>query len=1054
MLNKKTTILIALSLTLLNTHANAGFFDNLTDNLKSGDIGSLLTDAVTDVADEIKKGAQNQNNTTNSLEDVGYEDVEDEDAEKWSNSFSSTDESVEAKKQEDTPEINFGFFNDLADNLKSGDIGELITDAVTGQNNNESFFGNQGFENSNPNNAEQNKNTVVKFSDLEDKPQDSLLGFLVNAVSPNDLEEYQKYYHRYLKGKPFTGKAIREWSNGSREEINYVNGNPEGLREQLYPNGKPMIRYFYNPGWFDKANTQSGLVKKEVWYKNGNKMRQTHLNGHFNAIDVKTGEPNIYWHENGTKKEEESFTKVHKTGADSRSDSAWFSSGTVYKTTGNESVHYRGVWDKDGNKKTESIRKGRSVIEKEWHENGVLKLETSGLLQLPNSQISGLYEGEKEYGYIKKLFGEAKIESYMEYTVYKKEEPFYSVVRNKHGKVTKYRTYQTLPINSGKKSCLYTYERHLIGDNKTLSSKYVASRDGEYLITNKGLYENCLPVAYQACKEGKDSKSCDKLFMQGKYSKEYSYKNDYLKRLKQADLDYVANKIKSRNEHRINDFWIHIDVARPNIYSHSDIEYKEVNGKKLAYYGDILVDGFVVGPRYAGDQKIQTQGDVGTYLFDKYFGKKIKIFEYFEAYKDGELHGNHWTFYPNGRPKRLTNYKNKLKNGPEFVWQVNGYLLEENNYKDGFLDGMQTTYYEKTNFEFIQNAKAPDISPPALMNEYTIFSQWGDTIKTEYSKALGVRLTTPYKNGKIDGKRSKFWPNQILLSEEYVVNNVTTDLIYYEPWEINPETKKQVIFKAHDNKGFLVIPIGRERLAHMDYLRPKYLAGKDPSTLRLIVANMVNEGATLTSKITINGDTKINQIGYISLKEDPYDFVNKAQSLNSRLYIATDNNRVECSVRLEEKGLDQRIIVEMKEDFTDENNIENIASKCNKVREIYHSFQKKEMSSCPSLFKPGEAGELTLLMMADSDRECIEGTYSSLYYVPRKIEGVTILEYPSLAFSSPSPLSPYYDNSCLSSEDEFCYQGIYEKSSLFKNQYIDTTKWMNISKERAKVYKN
>lgn len=54
----KPTTLIALSVMLLNTNVSAGFFDNLADNLKSGNLEGLITDAVTDIAKEVAKGAE------------------------------------------------------------------------------------------------------------------------------------------------------------------------------------------------------------------------------------------------------------------------------------------------------------------------------------------------------------------------------------------------------------------------------------------------------------------------------------------------------------------------------------------------------------------------------------------------------------------------------------------------------------------------------------------------------------------------------------------------------------------------------------------------------------------------------------------------------------------------------------------------------------------------------------------------------------------------------------------------------------------------------------
>ena len=53
-MNKKI-IFTAFAVSMINTNVIAGFFDNLVNNLQNGDLGSLVTDVVTDVGNEIDK---------------------------------------------------------------------------------------------------------------------------------------------------------------------------------------------------------------------------------------------------------------------------------------------------------------------------------------------------------------------------------------------------------------------------------------------------------------------------------------------------------------------------------------------------------------------------------------------------------------------------------------------------------------------------------------------------------------------------------------------------------------------------------------------------------------------------------------------------------------------------------------------------------------------------------------------------------------------------------------------------------------------------------------
>jgi len=100
----KTTknIILAFSTLAFIVPANAGFFDNFASNLQSGDFGSLITDAVSDVADEIKKNADNASEIEESeyMYDDEDEDSEDEYSEEtttnnWSSSYNAVNDTQE-----------------------------------------------------------------------------------------------------------------------------------------------------------------------------------------------------------------------------------------------------------------------------------------------------------------------------------------------------------------------------------------------------------------------------------------------------------------------------------------------------------------------------------------------------------------------------------------------------------------------------------------------------------------------------------------------------------------------------------------------------------------------------------------------------------------------------------------------------------------------------------------------------------------------------------------------------------------------------------------------
>ena len=69
-MNKKIILLSAFAALAINTNVIAGFFDNLVDNLKNGDLNSLVTDVVADVANEIDK-AQDDSDIKSNTESSG-----------------------------------------------------------------------------------------------------------------------------------------------------------------------------------------------------------------------------------------------------------------------------------------------------------------------------------------------------------------------------------------------------------------------------------------------------------------------------------------------------------------------------------------------------------------------------------------------------------------------------------------------------------------------------------------------------------------------------------------------------------------------------------------------------------------------------------------------------------------------------------------------------------------------------------------------------------------------------------------------------------------------
>jgi antitoxin component YwqK of YwqJK toxin-antitoxin module len=72
-------------------------------------------------------------------------------------------------------------------------------------------------------------------------------------------------------------------------------------------------------------------------------------------------------------------------------------------------------------------------------------------------------------------------------------------------------------------------------------------------------------------------------------------------------------------------------------------------------------------------------------------------------YKNGELEGKQYTYYPNGRKHKVENYINGIKEGKQYKYYQTGALYAEENYTNGELNGEQYEYYGNNKILSIQN---------------------------------------------------------------------------------------------------------------------------------------------------------------------------------------------------------------------------------------------------------------------------------------------------------------------------------------------------------------
>jgi antitoxin component YwqK of YwqJK toxin-antitoxin module len=139
-----------------------------------------------------------------------------------------------------------------------------------------------------------------------------------------------------------------------------------------------------------------------------------------------------------------------------------------------------------------------------------------------------------------------------------------------------------------------------------------------------------------------------------------------------------------------------------------------------------------------------------------------------ENYKDGQLHGLS-TFYDEGKPIDQTNYVDGWKEW-EKGWNEVGTLIYEINYKNGYLSGTSKAWYDNGQLKYERSFNGGRVTGSLkrwfengeVMHDI-VFDN-GTGVDREYSSPGNLYMETFFKNGMIEGKQTKKYP------EMYEVN--------------------------------------------------------------------------------------------------------------------------------------------------------------------------------------------------------------------------------------------------------------------------------------------
>ena len=1017
---KIITAIIATS--IINTGALAGFFDNLADNLQNGSLDSLVSDVVSDVASEISKAQDN----SDTKSDEGTEDVLN----------------------------NLGdFFKKIDDTADTDDYTEeeIFEDATSVE------------EVVEPNN-EVNQ-IVVNYDQLSKKS---------SFFGPDDPRQY-------LDDKPFTGIVDHRWEkSGNRYRIHYKDGIKDGLETAWFKNDNLKHTLIWTDG--------IRLSKEEKqWYKNGNKKYEA-------AKNLESG-PTMEWYENGQlgiKDELDVKTKY-------LTKEKWRDDGTK---------SFKEGWVKS-NDKDSNVHRERFVNLLKWNEDGVKTFDTSGYLVGHETNTNQLAEWaykwpdrhdkykdfyltlNDEKGNLDRFFsisslpvGAGADSCYYQNVVSKNYGSKISkdAVQSNHSKdgyvITSNDLLQncvsaaykackddTNDINtcdklfyqgvySSEDSALQTQRQNLLKSERKLILKKAESLKKKYAKTwNEDIVGMKRPIILRTRSSNiplvLEGKLEDKIIDTGKYT-HFNIGLDGVKKTVTNKQTIIMDPSKKESAKGMDK-----NLVFDNLYVVVD---KKTNWPR-AFYGDKPYTGFTI---VTHDKSDFGNISITAAFFDLYNKKKytsIFVKEVVE-YKDGYLYGDSYGFYPNGRPSFHKEYRDRrLYDIKE--WDPFGYLTLERTIKDG-MPIEERLYHENADQAFLDGHELyPDTGLPLLTSETDIFNKrWLNTLNKFYDEErLSLSITAPMQDGLWDGLVKTYWPNGKLQTEEEFWGGIRHgETRIFEPVEMDSETNKQKL------RTTLFYKYGREQ-SHLNIFGLNYKA-----TMKRIILDYECDGGNFAECVLKGVKNRVQVKVVTTLQDDDKKYIHTATWGNNKKIsmevglkrklktVMTYPNTVQCVTHFAKlKPLANKILVNLRIDVSNTQNVDYIMAKCEEARKKYYSDQYIANANCKFTedVHYGKNFNDTKKVIGlgrdsyvkDPVQACSLGVYvGSDYYQHMRIidKGDK-----SSGLSSNPFIQGNGASSCDSSKGDLCFGRVSKNPKLINNKYLDLSNWEKLSKEKT-----
>jgi hypothetical protein len=304
-----------------------------------------------------------------------------------------------------------------------------------------------------------------------------------------------------------------------------------------------------------------------------------------------------------------------------------------------------------------------------------------------------------------------------------------------------------------------------------------------------------------------------------------------------------------------------------------------------------------------------------------------------------------------------------------------------------------------------------------------------------------------------------YWPNGKLQTEEQYWGGIRHgETRIFEPVEIDSETNKQKL------RTTLFYKYGQEQ-SHLNIFGLNYKA-----TMKRIILDYECDGGNFAECVLKGVKNRIQVKAVTTLQDDDKKYIHTATWGNNKKIsmevglkrklktVMAYPNTVQCVTHFAKlKPLANKILVKLRIDVSNTQNVDYIMAKCEEVRKKYYSDQYIANANCKftedvHYGKNFNDTKKVIGLSRDSYvkdpvRACSLGEYvGSDYYQHMRIidKGDK-----SSGLSSNPFMQGNGASSCDSSKGDLCFGRVSKNPKLINNKYLDLSNWEKLSKEKT-----